>query len=506
MTFTFKSSLFGALLVFTFLNAGAQDFDGYAIYNSANSSTTYLIDSEGDIAHSWSCPTVANYALALKSDGNLVRGAVYNGNQIDGAAVGGMVQELDPDANVVWQFIYSSSTYVAHHDICLMPNGHVLLIAWELVGQAEVQSLGYEDNGDKYSTHIIEVAQDGSDGEIVWEWHIKDHFVQDVDAELSNYGVISEHPELLNINVETDAFGGFGGPDDWFHVNGIDYNESLDQIVFSSRHLSEIFVIDHSTSSEEAAGHTGGNSGMGGDFLYRWGHPSNYDVSGAQIIPAATHDARWIADDRPNGGFIQIFNNEGNNGNSTVDAIDAPVNGYTYDHTPGQAYEPTSYSWRHNCVANASGQSSSDRMSNGNIYVNLAGGMGGAGYMYEATEDGDVIWQYNAGTNKGFRYECDYPGIQALLTNPCDNGSSVDKLEKLNITVFPNPSTGLFSLIGEFGPAGPEWIVVTDMMGNEILSEQYVLNLDLSDQAAGLYTITVIDGAYKNTKLLSVIR
>ena len=112
-------------------SANAQAFNGYALYNSQNSNTAYLIDSEGDIAHTWNCPTQANYALALTDEGNLVRGAVYNQNQINGAAIGGMLQELDSDGEIVWEFIYSTATVISHHDLCLMPNGNVLLIAWE---------------------------------------------------------------------------------------------------------------------------------------------------------------------------------------------------------------------------------------------------------------------------------------------------------------------------------------------------------------------------------------
>ena len=51
------------------------------------------------------------------------------------------------------------------------------------------------------------------------------------------------------------------------YVRSIDYNEDLDQIVISSRNMSEFYVIVHSTTTEEASGHSGGNCGMGGDIL-----------------------------------------------------------------------------------------------------------------------------------------------------------------------------------------------------------------------------------------------
>jgi len=476
--------------------ASAQQIDGYALYNSNNSSTAYLIDAEGDIAHVWSCPTQANYAMALRDNGNIVRGCKHDSNQLNGAAIGGKVQELDPEGDVVWEFVYSTSEVVTHHDLCLMPNGHVILTAWEVVEEEALEELGYEGEGDKLATHFIEVAQSGTGGEIVWEWHIMDHLVQDVNPELSNYGQISDHVGLLDINLPTGGGGppgGGGGPSgggasDWFHVNGVDYNAGLDQIVFSSRFLSEIFVIDHSTTTEEAAGHTGGNSGKGGDFLYRWGNPENYGAEGPQVITAACHDARWIADDgRPNGGFIQVFNNSGNNGDSAVDAIDAPHDGYVYSHTPGEAFEPTGYSWRHECIGNAPGQSAADRMADGNIFVNLSGGQGGSGYMYEVDMEGNMLFQYNAQSQKAFRYHCDHPGIQALLADPCESTLGVDNRGVLNWSVFPNPATGWVDFVGEFGLNGLDEVVVRDAMGRVVQSFRHVHGLDLSGHPAGLY-------------------
>ena len=338
---------------------------------------------------------------------------------------------------------------------------------------------------------------------------MKDHMVQDVDADLDSYGEINEHPELLNVNVTVSGGGGPGGgggaASDWFHVNGVDYNPTLDQIVFSSRFLSELFIIDHSTTTEEAASHAGGNSGMGGDFLYRWGHPSNYGAEGAQIITSACHDARWIIDDgRPNGGFLQVFNNLGNNGNSAVDAIDAPVDGYNYAHEAGQAFEPASYSWRHNCIANAPGQSASDRMADGNIFVNLSGGQGGAGYMYEVDTDGNVLFQYNAQSAKAFRYPCSHLGIQALLENPCPPGVGISEVLTLNWSVFPNPSEdGIFTLAGEFGLEGVDLLHVSDALGREICSMKHARGLDLSGQPSGIYWVTAtFDGLSKTRKVL----
>ena len=98
-----------------------------------------------------------------------------------------------------------------------------------------------------------------------------DHLIQDYDSSKANYGVVSEHPELLDVNF-IDSAGSASGGRDWLHCNGIDYNQELDQIAISCKNTNEIYIIDHSTTTEEASGHTGGNSGMGGDILYRYGN------------------------------------------------------------------------------------------------------------------------------------------------------------------------------------------------------------------------------------------
>ena len=88
-----------------------------------------------------------------------------------------------------------------------------------------------------------------------------DHLIQDTDPELPNYGVIAEHPELININYANVGSGGNHPNGDWMHLNAIDYNAELDKNIFSSQRLNEFYIIDHSTTTEEAEGHAGGNSG-----------------------------------------------------------------------------------------------------------------------------------------------------------------------------------------------------------------------------------------------------
>lgn len=127
-----KTRLLGLLFIFIGATIYSQnEFDGFALYNAQNNTTAYLIDKDGDIAHTWSCDLPCNYTVLLKNNGNLIRGAINPGNQLGGAAQGGRVQEIDPNGNVVWEFTYSDNTHLAHHDITLV-NDNVLLTAWEV--------------------------------------------------------------------------------------------------------------------------------------------------------------------------------------------------------------------------------------------------------------------------------------------------------------------------------------------------------------------------------------
>tara|TARA_B100001142_G_scaffold125620_1_gene127521 strand:- start:12077 stop:13660 length:1584 start_codon:yes stop_codon:yes gene_type:complete len=526
-----KKILFLILIALTLFASSifvnAQSFNGFALYNSQGSNTTYLIDENQNIAHTWNLTTECNYTVQLKENGNLVRGTKNNGNILNGAADAGRVQEIAPDGTIVWDYIYSTADHLSHHDLTLVGD-NVLLTAWEVKTANELNDIGYNNaTSDKWPTHFIELAPDGNGGAtIVWEWHIWDHLIQDTDPNKPNYGVISDNPQLIDINMISGG-GGPGGGGDWFHVNGVDYNEELDQIAFSSRHASEIFIIDHSTTTAEAAGHTGGNSGMGGDIMYRWGNPSNYNVSGTQVIPSAVHDVRWIANDgRPNGGFLQIFNNRGVSNNvSAIDGIDAPWDAATntYLRTPGQPFEPFSYTTRYECAYSASGQSASDRMSNGNIYVNASGGQGGAGVMYEVDENGTIVWgPYNSQSQKGFRYECDYPGIIALepymnntATTSCFLTTGInEELVNMTLTAYPNPTNADVTIVFESATKSNITIEVNNILGKSIFRQEvkdfsgnFHENINLEEFSEGVYIVNIISDTGKAyTKRISYIK
>ena len=337
--------------------------DGYVLFSPNTTHTTYLIDKNANIVNQWTSAYAPGLLGYLQPDGSLLRDGSPHGQGgngfINAAGAGGLLERFAWDGTKNWEFAYDDATHLAHHDFEVLPNGNILLIAWELKSEAEATAAGRDPNlpgpGYLYPDHIVEVHPDyiNGGGTIVWQWHIWDHLVQQFDNTKANwYGAtgVQEHPELINVNYVSSFDEGAGDPQDWTHANGIDYNADLDQIVLSSREFSEFWIIDHSTTTAEAASHAGGNSGQGGDLLYRWGNPQTYDAGTAgDRILYYQHDPRWIPDGLPGAGHITVFNNGvGRPGQdfTLIEEIAPPVdiNG-NYPLTPGQAYGPAAATW-----------------------------------------------------------------------------------------------------------------------------------------------------------------
>jgi len=389
-------------LFLAFTTVKAQQWGAYTLYSLQNSTSAVLVDTNGTTFHTWSFASNAKtgYSSHLLPGGTILRAVARTGNSFNGGGICGQIQKVDWNNTVLWSYVYSSSTYCSHHDICPMPNGNVLLISYESKTAAQTTQAGCSQSITMWPDKIVEVHQTGATtGEVVWEWHVWDHLCQNVNPAKDNYVTsIVQHPELLNINYNTSK--------DWMHVNGIDYNEQLDQIVFCSHNLNELYVIDHSTTTEEAAGHTGGNSGKGGDFLYRWGNPAAYQATGTNVFHVV-HDAHWIPEGCPNAGYLVAFNNNGiSNNQSSVDLINPPYNGYNYSHTPGTAYLPSTYTQRHTCNGHSNGQSSSQQLPNGNMHVCIAE----AGFIYEVSPTNALLWskQVSGQVVQSFRYSACY--------------------------------------------------------------------------------------------------
>ena len=408
--------------------------DGYAMFVVPNSASTYLLNRKGEVVKEWK----GNYGVLgayLSDDGSLVQNAADPDFPIfAGGGEAGRIQKISWDNKILWDFELADEGHHVHHDFTVMPNGHILAIAWEDKPAEEVLAAGRKPEltpkAGLWPDKIVEIEPQGQrGGKIVWEWHIWDHLIQDFDPKKPNDGKPADHPELLDINVgeplppvitqdSMDILHAQGKEwrnqtldnrgSDVYHFNAIKYNATLDQIAFSTPHLNEIFIIDHSTTSKEAAGHKGGRMGKGGDFLYRWGNAQNYqrgDSTTQQLF--GQHDIRWIEEGKPGAGNLTVFNNHppskvdsdirGSDSlnYSAVHELSPPVDKKgNYVIEKDKPFGPEKPTWTYMAPDTLSFYSSfisgAHRMKNGNTFINE----GARGRFFEVTPDGKTVWEY----------------------------------------------------------------------------------------------------------------
>ena len=507
-------------------NPGTLD-DGFVLFAPTRSNTTYLIDKCGKKVKSWTSTYNPGLSCYLLSDGTLLRTGVVQSQSFSAGGHGGVIEKIDWNGNVIWTYFISDATNWQHHDVKALPNGNILVIAWE--SKTNTQAIAKGRNPllvptTLWSEQILEIQPTGATGgNIVWEWHLWDHLIQDFDNTKPDFGAVNTNPQLLNINYKATA-----ASSDWIHLNSIDYNVALDQILVSSRVLNEIWIIDHSTSSTEAASHTGGNSGKGGDFLYRWGNPLAYNT-GTSTQFFGQHNAQWIQTGLPYENHIMVFNNgNGRTGGnySTIEIINPPVDGFNY--TSSLPYLPASTSWIYNDgnPNNFYAQLTSgcQQLSNGNVlFCN-----GPKGTFKEISASGTILWEYinpvsvtgiltqgtTAASNSAFRctfYPSSYSGFNnQLFSSPTiiENSNSVSSTCTLSTTideetigeeaifVYPNPAKEFINV--EFSGLTSENICIEliDVFGNIVQkengkNENGIFNLNVSSLAPGYYLLKI---------------
>ena len=389
--------------------ASGEIFNGLTLFsvidNNGPGDAYYslLIDNEKNEIKRWTHPRGAASMPYLLPDSTLLYPyRIQNPSMIAGG-VGGGISKYLWNGQLLWNYEIANETYQLHHDIEPLPNGNILVLAWERKTANEAFSIGRQtiDNplNEMWSEAILELELVGSnDANIVWEWHLWDHLIQDIDPELPNYGVVADHPELQDINYGnvgsmSDPLGPNG---DWKHLNAIDYNEDLDQIIISSRHHDEIYIIDHSTTTEEAASDSGGNSGKGGNYLYRWGNPQTYG-RGDELnhLLSVQHGVNWIQKGFPGSGNIIIYNNEHWMGTSAVYEIIPPINeDGNYDILDNEPFGPLNINWLHTGNFHSLIQGGAFRLSNGNTLITATDNA----YIFEVTSSNEIVWEYNFGS------------------------------------------------------------------------------------------------------------
>jgi hypothetical protein len=408
-------------------------YQGCTLVAPLMSTNAYLIDMQGKVVRTWTTKCNPGASTYLLDNGHLLRTGSLMGEEQKfggGPGAGGRVQEFDWDGTLLWDYKLFNDKQLPHHDITKLPNGNVLMIVWDKKTPQQARDAGRrpELTPDNHllPDSLLEVKPTGkTSGEIVWEWHLWDHLVQDFDKTKANYGSVADHPELVNMNYGEDALApakttkdqqeklksiGYvgantpgGGPprrsSDWTHCNSVAYNPQFDQIILSVHAFSEFWIIDHSTTSKEAAGHTGGRSGKGGDLLYRFGNPLA-SRAGAKKDQAlfSQHNAHWIPAGLPGAGHVMVFNNgnERPGGNhSSVDELILPVDADgRYARNSKGGFEPAKLVWSYTAPKKSDFYSffisGAQRLANGNTLICT----GASGVIFEVTPEKEILWKY----------------------------------------------------------------------------------------------------------------
>lgn len=398
--FLFVISLFALIqlkaqrTVGTLINDSSA-FNGYTLFAPLGATSTYLVDNCGYIVNLWNNSTYRPGAsVYLLEDGSLLRTCKLLTGSIIAGGSGGRLEKYDWNDNLIWSYNYDSPTHRSHHDIVPLKNGNIILIAWDIRSQQDAIAHGLDTNlynGEVWSEKLVEIEPIGTDSmRVIWEWYLWDHLVQDIDSTLPNYGIINQNTDRVDFNYANNN----GISADYFHANSLSYNEDLDQLMFSIRNFDEFWVIDHSTTTAEAATAFGGNSGKGGRILYRWGNPEAYgqgSILDKKLF--GQHDPHWIPKGYRDENKIIVFNNGYNRTPqvSKVQILSPPVDSLgNYTKNPNQEFGPLTADWEYTMPAFVDFVSGASRLENGHTLLSS----GPDGSLYELDDDDSLIWQY----------------------------------------------------------------------------------------------------------------
>ena len=401
-----------------------QAAQGYTLISSIHTDVVYLIDHLGRAVHTWNLPGRRIPQAKLLENGNLLVRQDPNRSQSIHEII-----EVDLASNIVWQYTYKG---IFHHDFLKLPNGNLLLLMEDIMMPEEAIAAGANPKYSLYPRsydYLLEVKPIGpNSGEVVWEWSMLDHLIQDYDPTKPDYGPIAGHPERIDINYHHRRDG------DWSHINAVDYNPILDQIMLTVRHFSELWIIDHNTTTEEAAGPRG-------DLLYRWGNTRAYGNGGYEDQHLFwPHNAHWIPPGLPGAGNVLIFNNGREIGTqprsySSIDEITLPLfKDNVYPRSPDLDFASAQPQWIYTAPNPAEFYShimgGVQRLPNGTTLICDST----RGSILQVTPEGKIVWQYNNPithdgslyhgrliANEMYRapwYPPDYPGLQGMDLTP----------------------------------------------------------------------------------------
>lgn len=370
--------------------------DSYVLVNDAGFNRVYLMNkNNAEILHEWELESGIGNDAELLANGQLLVSLIDENKQIGFGGYAGKIQLINPDNAISWDYTISSDTEISHHDAELLPNGNILVLVWEgKTIEDATQNYGYAYDLDEriFAEKLVEINPETN--EIVWQWSAWDHLVQDNDDSLPNYGLVSENPNRINLNYRDALQEAHNG--DIMHANGLEYDAENDLILMSVNFYSEVWVLDHSTTTGEATTSEGGSHGLGGDLIYRFGNPEVYENTQGTRSFYHNHGINSI----PDTNRALIYVNGGlsnNNDQSVVYELQLPENYNLLAETDNELEQLWSFTDINLFAPKVSG---AFRLPNGNTLI-TEGDYG----FWEVTNDKQVAWKFKG---KGFFWRA-YP-------------------------------------------------------------------------------------------------
>ncbi|MFC1498883.1 aryl-sulfate sulfotransferase [Verrucomicrobiota bacterium] len=200
---------------------------GYNLINPVFSKTVRLIDMQGNIVKKWDTGYYPGTEGRIISNGNLLfAGKDENGPLAHFEGAGGILRELSPDNEVVWEY---KDPYL-HHRFHRLENGNTLVLKWTEVPAetaAKVQG-GFEADGADGKMWGDVIQEITPAGECVWEWKAHEH----LDPEKDKLCLLCSRSE-------------------WTHATSIEVFDNDEKILVNFMRIHTLAVIDKKSGKIE---------------------------------------------------------------------------------------------------------------------------------------------------------------------------------------------------------------------------------------------------------------
>ena len=348
-------------------------FRGYNLFSPFGDKEAFLMDMEGRFVNRWRLPyPPGGHGILLPNGNYLYAGTIktreelgYGWTEVFGG-LGGILMEFDWDGNVVWQ----AEVPLQGHDFTVMPNGHIMYIAWELKSilsdeiAAKVKGgrPGTELNGEIWGDILVEIDRDGNR---VWEWIGYEHLDFEIDT-ICPFENRTQYPYINSVQICRDG-----------------------NVLLSTRYLNQVTKIEYPS----------------GKVLARYGR--------GQIFHQ--HDAREL----DNGNILTLDNgthrHEYKPEYSRSVEIDPKTDEIVWEY---KANPPSDFFSSHS--------SGNERQPNGNTLIIETD----KGRAFEVTPRCEIVWEYVNPRNvpwsgtltnmiwRFHRYSPDYPGLKGKDLDP----------------------------------------------------------------------------------------